>query len=408
MSDASAAVSEGRHLQFPALEELCYLNTASIGLMPLAAQFASEQFGRQLGLYGTTWFDEPTEVGVLDAARHAAAAMLNAAAEHVAITTSMTEGMSQIAWSLRPPKAGNVVSVDLEFPSVPYPWMRVARETGAEVRLVPASEYPGELSLEAIAELVDDSTEVVVVSHVQYSTGYRFDLADLADLAERHGAWLIVDATQSMGAVPLDVSDGRIDALLCAGYKWLCGPFGAAVCYVGPRLLERLDPPFVGWKSAQEPFAMDASRLRLARSPVKRLEYSTMAYGAGVALANSIDYVASVGVEAIHQHNLRLGAALHEGLEELGAEMISPRDDSHRTGIVTARFPGLNGEEVAGWLNRSGVVVSPRFGSTRLSAQFYNANEDVKVALRTIRAVLERRGPIRPERRRVETGSRAL
>ena len=373
---------------------MCYLSTASIGLMPLSAQFAAERFGRQIGLYGTTWFDEPTEVGALDAARRAAAAAINAPAEQVAITTSMTEAMSQIAWSLRPSRGRNVVSVDFEFPSVPYPWMRVARDTGAEVRLVPASEHPGELSLEAVAELVDERTEVIVLSHVQYSTGYRFDVSALADLARGHGAWLLLDASQSMGAVPIDVSDGRIDALLCAGYKWLCGPFGAAVCYVGRRLMERLDPPFAGWKSAEEPYAMDGSRLRLARSPVERLEYSTMAYGAGMALATAIDYVGSVGVEAIHEHNLRLGAMLHDGLEELGAQLLSAREDEHRTGIVTARFPGLDGEEVAAWINKSGVTVSPRFGSTRLSVHFYNTEEDIAVALRTIRAVLERRGPV--------------
>ncbi|MBV9165769.1 MAG: aminotransferase class V-fold PLP-dependent enzyme [Solirubrobacterales bacterium] len=398
MSDAASAVSGGRHLQFPALEEMCYLNTASIGLMPLSAQLASERFARQLGLYGTTWFDEPTEVGALDAARRTAAALLKAPVEQVAITTSMTEAMSQIAWSLRPPTGTNVVSVDFEFPSVPYPWMRVARETGAKVRLVPASEHPGELSLEAVAEVVDEATEVISLSHVQYSTGYRFELGALADLAARHGAWFVVDATQSMGAVSLDLSDGQIDAMLCAGYKWLCGPFGAAICYIGRRLLERLDPPFVGWKSAQEPYTMDASRLRLARSPVERLEYSTMAYGAGVALASSIDYVRSVGVEKIQEHNLRLGAVLHDGLVELGAEVLSTREDGHRTGIVTARFPGLDGEEVAGWLNQSGIIVSPRFGSTRLSVHFYNTDEDVALALRTIRAILQRRGPVAPER----------
>src|SRR5438045_2379036 len=231
---------------------------------------------------------------------------------------------------------------------VSYPWMRGARETGAEVRLVRASEHPGELSLEAVAELADQTTEVICLSHVQYSTGYRFDVAALADLAERHGAWLIVDATQSMGAVPLDVSDGRIDALLCAGYKWLCGPFGAAICYIGNRLLERLDPPFVGWKSAEEPYTMDASRLQLARSPVERLEYSTMAYGAAVALATSIDYIRSLGIERIHEYNLRLGAMLADGLKELDAEVISTREDEYRTGILTARFGGLDGEEVAG------------------------------------------------------------
>jgi selenocysteine lyase/cysteine desulfurase len=119
-----------------------------------------------------------------------------------------------------------------------------------------------------------------------------------------------------------------------------------------------------------------------------------------VALATSIDYVRSVGVDAIHEHDLRLGAVLQDGLDELGAEVLSPRENEHRTGIVTARFPGLDGEEVAGWLNRSGVIVSPRFGSTRLSVHFYNTAEDVALALRTVSRVLQRRGPVATENSR--------
>jgi cysteine desulfurase / selenocysteine lyase len=396
LSGTAVDVSEARGLQFPALEEMCYLNTASIGLMPLSAQFAAEQFQRQLGLYGTTWFDEPTEVGALDGARAAAASLLRAPEERVAITTSVTEALGQIAWSLRPPAGTNVVSIDLEFPSVTYPWMRVARETGAEVRLVKAAHDPGSLSLASVAELVDERTEVICVSHVQYATGYRFDLGELSELAESCGAWLVVDATQSLGAVQVDVSATRVDALLCGGYKWLCGPFGAAVCYAGSRLMERLDPPFVGWKSAVEPYSMDASAMRLAPSPVDQLEYSTMAYGTGVALAGAIQHVNAVGIEAIGEHNLRLGTMLHDGLEALGAQVISSREDRHRTGIVTARFPGRDGEEVASWLNQSGVIVSPRFGSTRLSAHFFNTPGDVELALRTLEAVLDQDGPVPP------------
>jgi cysteine desulfurase/selenocysteine lyase len=141
---------------------------------------------------------------------------------------------------------------------------------------------------------------------------------------------------------------------------------------------------------------MDASAMRLAESPVDQLEFSTMAYGTGVALAGAIQHVNSVGIEAIDRHNLRLGTMLHDGLEALGARVISSREDRHRTGIVTAQFPGRDGEEVAGWLNKSGVIVSPRFGSTRLSAHFFNTPDDVALALRTLEAVLGRGGPVPP------------
>jgi cysteine desulfurase / selenocysteine lyase len=399
LSTASREASLAHPRQFPSLSEMCYLNTASIGLMPVDAQFAAEQFGRRLGLYGTTWFDEETEVGALDGARTAAAALLNAPAERIAVTTSVTEAMSQIAWSLRPASGGNVVSIDLEFPSVTYPWMRVAQESGAEIRLARVAAKPDSLSLASVAEQVDDETEAICISHVQYATGYRFDLDELADLAESCGAWLIVDGSQSVGAVPLNLSATRVDALVCAGYKWLCGPFGAALCYIAPRLAERLDPSFVGWKSTADPYEMDASRFRPATSPVERLEFSTMAYGAGVALADAIAHIDEIGIESIHDHNLNLAAALCGGLEGLGAEVVSAAEEEHRSGIVTTRFPGRDGEEVAAWLNQSGVVVSPRFGSTRFSVHFFNTAADVTFALEVLEQVLERNGPVEGARR---------
>jgi selenocysteine lyase/cysteine desulfurase len=381
--------------EFPSLAELCYLNTASIGLMPVAARFTAEQFERQLSLYGTTWFDERTEVATLDWARAAAGALFNVAPDQIAVTTSVTEALSQIAWSLRPGPGTNVVSIDLEFPSVVYPWMRVARESGAEMRLVDAAERPQSLSLETLAEFVDDDTEVICVSHVQYATGHRFDLEGLAKLAEGHGAWLIVDGSQSAGAVPIDLSSGRIDAFLCAGYKWLCGPFGAAICQVSSRLAERLDPPFVGWKSTADPYAMDASHMRLAGSPLAQMEYSTMAYGAGVALAAAIEHIDEIGVDAIFAHNLDLSGSLRAGLEDLGAEIVTPDDDAQRSGIVTARWPGRDGEQIAAWLNASDVIVSPRFNATRFSPHFFNTSDDVTLALEVLERVLERGEPVR-------------
>ena len=329
------------------------------------------------------------------------AVLLNAPAEQIAITTSVTEAMSQIAWSVRPQRGNNVVSIDLEFPSVSYPWMRVARETGAEIRLVPAADEPAELSLSTLADLVDDDTAAICVSHVQYSTGLRFDIGELGELARSHGALLILDATQSLGAVPIDLSEQSVDALLCGGYKWLCGPFGAALCYLGPQLLDSLEPPFVGWKSAVEPYSLVASELALAESPVKQLEYSTMAYGAGVALAASIEHISGIGVDSILEHNLALSASLAEGLDRLDASVITPREDERRSGIVTAQFPGRDGEEVAGWMNDSGVIVSPRFGSTRFAVHFFNSSDDVEHALGTLERVLAAGGPVETDGRGV-------
>jgi cysteine desulfurase/selenocysteine lyase len=377
------------------LRELTYLNTASIGLVPLPVQFDAQQIEREIAVRGTTWFDEEIETGVLERARRATGTLLNAPPDQIAVTSSATEALAQVAWALRPPAGTNVVSVDLEFPSVTYPWFRVARETGAEVRLARSADDPGSFSLDAIAALVDDRTEVIAVSHIQYATGHRLSLEGLTELARAHGAWLVVDATQSAGHAPIDVSAPGVgaDAIVAGGYKWLCGPFGAAVCYLGDRLLDRLEPAFVGWRSAPEPYAMDASELRLA-SDARKLEFSTMSYGAAEALGAAIEYVLALGVDEILRHDLRLATRLGSGLVDLGAVLLTPSDEASRGGTVTVSFPGKNGAEVARWLNQSGVIVSPRAGLTRFAVHAFNDCDDIDRAVQAVEDVLRADGPV--------------
>jgi cysteine desulfurase / selenocysteine lyase len=372
---------------FPLLGDVTYLNTASMGLVPLPVQEQAAAFDRELALRGTTWFDEAQEVGVLDRARNAAARLLNASPDAIAIPTSATEAFCQAAWWLRPARGANIVSIDLEFPSVTYPWFRVAAESGADVRLVQAKDNPASLSLDSVVELVDDQTVVICVSHVQFATGHRFALDELARLARAHNATLVIDATQSAGMVPIDVQASGVDMLVAGGYKWLGATFGAAICYLGPTLLDRLDPPFVGWRSTVEPYALDAAHMALAPS-ARRLEFSTMSYGAGVALGAAMEYVLDLGIDRILAHDLALATRLIDGLDTLGATILTPRDDHSRAGIVTARFPGRDGEEVAARLNEAGVIVSPRFGSTRFSTHIFNHAEDVDQALSVVESVL--------------------
>jgi selenocysteine lyase/cysteine desulfurase len=368
--------------EFPVFNELTYLNTASMGLMPLSVHQAARRVEEEIALRGTTWFDEVQEIGILERARKAAARLLHAPVDNIAVCTSFTEALCQIAWAFAPPRGSNVVSVDIEFPSVPYPWMRVCKTTGAEMRLVHTADQPERLSFDAVARVVDSNTAVICVSHAQYSTGFRFDLTALAELAHAHGALLVIDATQSAGLVPIDIAAASPDVLIAGGYKWLTGPFGAAFCYVSPSLLEQLNPPFVGWRSTPHPYHFDARRLTLAAA-ARKLEFSTMSYGAGVALGAAIEYVLELGVERILAHDQRLAARLIDGLDRLGAEVVSPRNDHERGGTVTVRYPGRDAAGLAAALNEAKIIVSPRFGSVRFSMHYYNSSDDVDAALDT-------------------------
>ena len=369
------------------LEEVVYLNTGSIGLEPLPVQRAGEELGRQIAGRGTVGFDDEIEKRVGDLPRAAAARLLGAEPDDVAVVTHATEALCQIAWWLRPEAGTNVVSADLEFPSVTYPWLRIARDTGVEVRLARALDDPAAFSLDTIAAEVDERTEVICVSHVQYATGHRLDPAGLVELARSVGATLVFDATQSAGVVPLDAPALGVDVLVTSGYKWLCSAPGAGICYLRKELWQRLDPPFVGWKSTEDAVAFDATTIPLANA-ARRLEYSTPAYAAGAALTSAVDYLLELGLENVLEHDLALAADLRAGLERLGADVLTPAEDDCRAGIVIARFPGHEGTDVAARLADAGVIVSPRLGAVRFSLHHFNDLSDVERALAALEAIL--------------------
>jgi len=329
---------------------------------------------------GTIHFDEAAEERAFATLHASAARLFNCRPEDIAVGSSATELLASLAWAIAPAAGSNIVSTDLEFPSTIYPWARVARHTGAEVRLAGMKGDPLD---DALIGLIDRGTAVVCVSDVLYSTGHRLDVARLAEAAHRNGALLFIDATQSAGGIPIDVGALGVDALITASYKWLCGPFGVAVMYLAPHLHERLEPGLVGFRSHERMWDLRADRLKLPPN-AHRFEFSTMAYGCAPGLASSIDYLLRLDVERIFSRNKTLADLLIEGLRERKGEILSPTDDGARSSIVATRFPGTDVRILAERLNEARIVVSARRNVLRFSPHLYNDADDIRQALTAI------------------------
>ena len=383
----SAALAPRTHFPVLADPRVTYLNAASIALTPLPVQEAAREFEDEIAGRGTIRFDDATEARVYEDARENAARLLGCEPGAVAVTTSATEALGQVAWWLRPGEGTNVVCIDVDFPSAVYPWYRVAEETGAEVRLVRALVDPASLSTGSVEAMVDERTAAVCVGHVQYATGHRLDPARLAAAAHAVRAILVLDATQSAGMLPIDVRAMDVDVLVAGSYKWLCGPFGAAVCALAPHVAERFRPPLVGWRSTLDQAAFDATRMPIAPG-ARGMEYSTVAYPAGVALGAAIGYVLDLGVEAVWEHDVALADRLVEGLRTLGATFVSPTEGPERSAIVSVGFPGRDGTEIWERLTRAGVYTSPRLGAVRFAPHLYNHEADVDRALAELDRIL--------------------
>jgi selenocysteine lyase/cysteine desulfurase len=324
-----------------------YLNTASYGLPPRPAWHALQAALADWRTGRTSWerWGDSTE-----AARTAFASLCGVPLEWVATGSTVSGLVGLVAASL--PSGSRVLSTQAEFTSLLWPFLAQGR--GIEVECVPVP---------VLADAVDGRTDVVAFSTAQSSTGELADLDAVSAAARAHGALTVVDATQSCGWLQLDA--GRFDAVAVAAYKWLLSPRGTAFMTVRPGLLERLTPHAAGWYAADDPHAnYYGPPLRLSRS-ARRLDVSP-AWFSWVGAAAAIDVLLEIGVEAIHEHNLRLANLFRVGL---GHE---PGDSA----IVTVDVPGVE-ERLRG----TGVMAAARAGRLRTSWHLYNTHEDVETVL---------------------------
>lgn len=370
---------------FPPAERYVYMDAASVGLSYAKGAAVISDWQRALAEKGTVAFSEQDEVECLDHLSDATARLFNTGKEDIAVASSETVLMSSLAWAVMPPAGSNIVSTETTHPSTVYPWMRVAQQTGAEVRWAKADDTLS-IDPEALEDLIDDNTSVVCLSHAEWGTGQVFDLKRFSDAAHARGAICVVDATQSAGQISIDVAATGVDAIATSTYKWLCGPFGTGMMYVSPHL-QTLSPGIIGWRSHKDMWDFQADRFEYADS-AKRYEFGTMAYGTAFGATEAVNYLLDISIERIADHNREISGHLIERLQELGAHVLGPSHLDHRSATVAARFPGKDSADFARTLKQADVIASLRRDFIRFSPHLYNNTDDIDKGLQAIKAAL--------------------
>ena len=357
-----------RRVEFPWAEETTYLNNASIGPLPERTRLALEAFNRRRA----TPFRLPDRdlFGTLTESRRLIAELVSATPEEIALTVNTSFGLGVIARAL-PLRPGDVVLVsDREFPANVYPWLRL-RETGVAVELVPttARGWPDEARL--LERLEDPRVRALAVSLVQFSNGYRVDLPALSAATRRTGAWLVVDAIQGVGQVPVDLRRTPVDVLACGGQKWLLSPWGSGFVYVRRELIATLSPPVTGWMAFEgtDDFTRLTTYNGTLRADARRFELITLPYQDFAGMNASLGLVLELGVERIQAHLQRLHAPVLGWAARAGVPVVSPLG-LHGSGILCLA-PDEVGEAFRR-LKRARVICSLREGAIRLSPHGYN------------------------------------
>lgn len=364
--------------RFPALSKVTYLNTAGGCAISLEAAAAGKQYFDEILEGGDThwhrWIERTEGV------RCSLATLLNASANEIAFMPTASLGMNLVAQMIARP-GDAVVAAEKEFPSATLPWLNC----GADVSFLPL-EKDGSVDLSRAEKAIGPNTIAFVASHVQYHTGYRYDLRGLRKFCDKHGLRLIVDATQSVGAYPIDVEREQIDALVFSGYKWTTAGYGVAALYVRQDLLDSEHLPVVGWRSSRTPHDMVYDHLDVVRA-AHALEAGHPPFPGIFALGASLSLIREIGMERIAERVSDLTDLLHKGLKARGYSIASPEGPDARSGITLV--PVSDAKAVSESLMQRKVFVSCFNGELRVSLHFYNNEDDIEIFLDNLRKLEE-------------------
>ena len=362
--------------EFPSASSIVHMNHAGLAPMPLSVARAIRDFAAQ-----ALDFDAGTSARWetrREAVRAAAAQLVRAKTSQVAFVANTATGLSLIATGLEWQAGDNVVGVADEYPSNVYPWWG-ARRWGVETRLVPRRNL--RFGVDDIAAAVDRRTRVVTVSAVDWQSGFRADLAVLAQFCRERDLILCVDAIQAVGAMQVDFAGLELDCIAAGGHKWLLAPEGCGVLVVSERLLERMHPVLLGWNSMRDPNRYLPYRFDL-RDDAARFEPGTAPHLGIHALGAAIELLLAVGSAAIEARILDRTKCLAEGLRSRGAVVRSPWEPHERSGILTVELGDAAGLQAA--LRDAGVIARVRLGGVRLAPHAYASDADIAAVLAAV------------------------
>ena len=375
--ESGAPIGAAIRGQFPIFETATYLNSCSQGALSHRVREAVEGWLAGWDANGAEW-DFWVERN--EAFRSSIAGLLHAQADDVAVTTSVSQGVSALVSAL--PLTGGrnrIVISEYEFPTVGQ--IAHAQELrGAEVvHVTPGDD--GSIGAERFAAAIDERTALVCCTTLSYRSGHRHDVRAIADVAHEAGALVLADSYQACGAVELDVRSLGADAVTGGTVKYLLGTAGLGFMWVRPEVREALVPTQTGWFADEDIFAMSIADYSPHPS-ARRFDSGTPPVPALYAGVAGISVVAEPGVPAIEAHVHALGTRLIDGLEELGATVVTPRDAGQRGPLVCVRSTDVGALVAA--LAAERIVVSSREDKLRIALHLYNVEADVDTLLEAL------------------------
>jgi cysteine desulfurase/selenocysteine lyase len=357
--------------QFPVTENAIYLNHATVAPLSRRSAEAMQALADDVLRFGILHYDE--WLNTYEALRVAAARLIGAHRDEIAIVKNTSEGISTVALGLEWRPGDKVVAFKEEFPANIWPWLR----------LEPKGVAIEWLSISDPLEKIDQAcrgAKLLSISFVQYQSGLRANLKAIGEICKRRGCFFLVDAIQGLGAFPIDVEACHIDALASDGHKWMLGPEGCGILYIRKDRMDAVEPSELGWSNVAS-YNDFSSRDNTLRADAGRYEPGALNTIGCHGLRAAIELLLEIGIAQISPVVQALADRLAEGASAKGYLLQVARTAENGAGIVSLRKNELDTRLVVRQLKDRKILAVPRQGWVRLSPHFYLSMEEMDAAV---------------------------
>ncbi|WP_174614639.1 aminotransferase class V-fold PLP-dependent enzyme [Virgibacillus ihumii] len=361
--------------KFPILKNKIQASSCSQSALHTDVKQSIENYVKSWETYGMDW---GSWMQACEDARSEFAKMINADISEVAIVSSVSHGISSIATSFQNTNKKSIAVTDFDFPTVGHIWL--SQSDKYNINFIESNEE-GLVSIDAYNKSVDNDTFIVSTSHVSFYNGFKQDLKKVGEAVHDKGAYLFVDAYQSLGQCKIDVKEMDIDMLTAGLQKYALGTPGIAFLYVKGDLTKNLTPKVTGWFGQNNPFAFDIKNIDYAKK-TKRFDTGTYPMINGFSAATALKIINSLEVSAIESYLQELSSVAIEEAEKHGLTVKSPKSTKEK-GSNTAIYV-QNASEVEQQLAEKGIIVSARNDVIRIAPHFYNTEYEIKLIVKAL------------------------
>ncbi|MBR4878632.1 MAG: aminotransferase class V-fold PLP-dependent enzyme [Clostridia bacterium] len=363
------------------LGDRIFLNVSQVVVPPVRVQDAYRSFmDNYVANLGADIV--PKAWDIVNNARPKLQKLINAKESHeIAFVKNTAEGISILANGIKYNEGDNVVISDQEHQSVLFPWIAAHERYGLELKVVRSKGK--DVDIDGLINAIDEHTRVLVVSAVQFSTGFFADLEKLGAACKEKGVIFCVDAIQALGRLKIDVQKCNIDWLAAGGNKGLLATLGAGFVYCSDRIVTDIIPCYAGYQSTVShvsPPSITTEFDKLEWYPhARRFESGNLSYNCIEAISNGVDLVLELGIENIEEHIRKLEKHLRGLISDLKLQVVQAEKEENWGGVVCVYYPAEKEEEVVRILGEHKITGTMRGGYIRFGLNFYNTIEQMEI-----------------------------